>query len=99
MREVAQSLVKVSWWGELVPVLWWMKLNLSLCRAVLCLVVCLGMSVDLVWLWTTCLLMGRVVFLLGQLLGVRRLALEITGLWVGPGDSAEMEAFGRALAD
>ena len=57
------------------------------------------MSVDLVWLWTTCLLMGRVVFLLGQFLGVSRLALEITGLWVGPGDSAEMEAFGRALAD
>ena len=28
MREVAQSLVKVSWWGELVPVLWWVKLNL-----------------------------------------------------------------------
>lgn len=57
------------------------------------------MSVGLVWLGTTCLLTGRVAFLLGQLLGVRCLALEITGLWVRPGLSAETEAFGRALAD
>ena len=41
------------------------------------------MSVGLVWLWNTCLLTARVVFLLGQLLGVSRLALEITGLGWG----------------
>ena len=47
--------------------------------------------------WAAYVLMGMVLFLFYWWFGMRCLALELAGLWVGPGLSAEMEAFGRAL--
>ena len=69
---------------------------LFLWRSVPCSVGCLGVSVNLVWLWAACLL-GRIMFLICWLFGVRHPALELAALWVGPGLSVEMEAFGRAV--
>ena len=47
---------------------------------------------------TTCLLLGRFMFLFCYVFGVN-LALESVGLWVGPDLSVVMQAFGRAFTD
>ena len=54
---------------------------------------------DFVWLWTGFLLMGRMVFLFYRWFGKRGPALELAGLWMGPGLSVEMETFGRVLVN
>jgi len=47
---------------------------------------------------TTCLLLGRFMFLFCYVFGVN-LALESADLWVGPDLSVEVEVFVRALTD
>ena len=47
---------------------------------------------SIVWLWVACLLMGSIVFLLCYLLGMRHLALEFAGIWVGSSLTVEMKA-------
>lgn len=47
---------------------------------------------------TTCLLLGRFMFLFCYVFGVN-LALESVDLWVGPDLSVEVEVFVRALTD
>ena len=53
---------------------------LSLWRAVLHPVVCVGVSVNKVWHWDTPLLLSSVVFMFCWWFGIRRLALELSGL-------------------
>ena len=59
-----------------------------------CPVVSFGVSMDLAWLWTACILMLRVVFLCFWRISVVCLALELVGSWVELGFSVVMEAFG-----
>ena len=61
-----------------------------------CPVAYFGVSIGLVWLLAACLLVGRVMFLCCCRFCVRGPALDLACLGVGPGLSAEMEAFGRA---
>ena len=58
-----------------------------------CLVVSFGVSMGLAWLWTACLLMLRVVFLLCWRISMVCLVLELVP-WVDLGFSVGMEAFG-----
>lgn len=58
-----QWLVKVSWLGGLVPVIWWVELALDSLKGSAMKVVCFGMSMGLVWFLEGFLPMGRVVFL------------------------------------
>ena len=69
----------------------------SLWRAVWPPVVCFGVSMGLVWFWAACLQIDIVVFLFCSGFCVRHPSLELTGLWVGPDLSVEMEDFGRPL--
>ena len=62
--------------------------------AVKCPVVSFGVSMCLVWLWTACPSMLRVVFLLCWRLSMVCLALKLVGSWVELGFSVGMEAFG-----
>ena len=86
-------------WGDCCLCSGGWSLILSSWRAVPYPEVCFGVSVSLVWLWAACLLMGRIVFLAYWWFGMRHLVLEISGLWVGPGLNAELEAFGRAFTN
>ena len=72
---------------------------LSLWRAMSCPVVCFCVSMDLVWLWVACLLMGSILFLICWRFGMRHPALDFAGLWIGSGPSVKMETFSRALAN
>ena len=53
-----------------------------------------GESMDLAWLWATCLLMLKDVFLLCWRISLVCLSLELVGSWVELGFSVGMEAFG-----
>ena len=59
---------------------------------------CVGVVLELGMAWAAYLLIGMVVFLFQWWFGMRFLALELAGLWVGSGLSVEMEALGRALS-
>ena len=59
-----------------------------------CPVVSFGVSMDLAWLWTACILMLRGVFLCYWKISVVCLVLELVVSWVELGFSVGMEAFG-----
>ena len=63
-----------------------------------CPVVSFEMSVGLVWLWSTCILRLRVMFLCFWRICVVCLALELVGPWVVLGFSVGMEAFDKLLS-
>ena len=54
----------------------------------------LGVSMGLAWLWATCLLMLRAVFLLCWRISMVCLALALVDSWVELGFIVGMEAFG-----
>ena len=62
-----------------------------------CPVVSFGVSVSLAWLWTACLLMLRVVFLLCWRISMVCLALELVP-WVDLGFRVGMEALSELLS-
>ena len=62
-----------------------------------CPVVSFGVSVSLAWLWTACLLMFRVVFLLCWRISMVCLALELVP-WVDLGFRVGMEALSELLS-
>ena len=90
-------LMKVSWFGELVSVSWWMDLDLISLVAMQCPVMSFEVSMGLVWLWADCLFVLRVVFLFCWRISVGYLALVLAGSWVELGLSIDMENFGWAL--
>ena len=55
-------LLKVSWWGTLASVFWWVELDLFSLECNECPVVSFEVSVGLVWLWAACILMFRAIF-------------------------------------
>ena len=69
----------------------------SLWKAVLIPVVCFALSLGLVWPWTPCLLMGRIVFSFYWLSGMMHPPLELADFLVGSYLYVEMKTFGRAL--
>ena len=58
-----------------------------------CLVVSLGVSMGLLWLWAAHLLMFSVVFLFCWRISLVCLALELVGSWMELRFSVGMEAF------
>ena len=62
-------------------------------RAVLCPVVCFGVSIGFVWLWAACLLMCKVVLFCWRI-GVGHSALELASFWVGHCLSVERRLLG-----
>ena len=77
--------------GKLASVFWWVELDLFFLE---CNVVTFEVSMGLAWLWATCLLMLRAVFLLCRRISIVYLALELVGSWVELGFSVGMETFG-----
>ena len=69
----------------------------SLWRVVWPPLVCFGASMGSIWFWAACLQIDIIVFLFSSGFGVRHPSLELTGLWVGPDLSVEMEDFRRPL--
>ena len=74
------ALWSFTWWWGLVPVFWWLELDLvslkgSTTSSGLC-----GVSVNKVWHWDTPLLLGSVMFMFCWWFGIRHLALELSGL-------------------
>ena len=66
----------------------------SLCGAMKCPVVSLGVSMGLAWLWEACILMLMAMFPNCWRISVVCLSLELVGSWVELGFSVGMEAFG-----
>ena len=84
-------LVKVPWLGELVPVFWWVQLDLF---SLECSEVYSSESwvfVCLAWLWAARLLIFRVLFLFCWRIIVVCLVLELVGTSVELGFSVGME--------
>ena len=59
-----------------------------------CPLVCLEVSMGLVWLWITHLFMFRVVFLFCWIISMVWLALGLVGSWVELGFSVGVDTFG-----
>ena len=93
------ALWRFSDWGDFHLHSFGWNWILSLWKAMSCPVVCFCVSMDLVWLWVACLLMGSTSFLICWRFGMRHPALVFAGHWMGSGPSVEMETFGRALAN
>ena len=99
MGGLDQCLVKVSWLGGFVPVLWWVELDLvslkvsALFSSVFWSVYGLGMVLGIL----SANRQSCVPVLL--MIVVRHLALKLAGFWVGSGLSVEMETFGRVLTN
>ena len=68
----------------------------SLWSAMKCPLVCLEVSMGLVWLWITHLFMFRVVFLFCWIISMVWLALGLVGSWVELGFSVGVDTFGWA---
>ena len=62
---LGQCLVKVSWLGGLMPVFWWMDLDLVSLKVIVLYSNVFWGSMGLAWLYADFLLIGNIVLLLG----------------------------------
>ena len=91
--------MKFSWLAGVMPTFFWIQLDLffpksnALSSSLFCSFYSLGMAL------AAFLLMAGLYFLFWWMFGMRHLALELAGFWMGPRLCIELEAFVRALTD